>query len=81
MRFKPCPKCGVETTKCGCEGTVMCNGLERAILPHSAWVRSSSRVRKVVPTSAATICRAPCVNSIGAGCARSLLARRGAPNQ
>jgi len=29
MRFKPCPKCGVETTKCGCEGTVQCNGLER----------------------------------------------------
>lgn len=30
MRFKPCPKCGVETTKCGCEGKVACNGLERA---------------------------------------------------
>jgi hypothetical protein len=29
MRYKNCPKCGTLTTKCGCEGAIVCAGMDK----------------------------------------------------
>ena len=29
MRYKNCPKCGTVTTKCGCQGAVVCTGMDK----------------------------------------------------
>jgi hypothetical protein len=29
MRYKNCPKCGTMTTKCGCQGKVVCQGMDK----------------------------------------------------
>jgi hypothetical protein len=29
MRYKNCPKCGTMTTKCGCQGVVVCAGMDK----------------------------------------------------
>jgi hypothetical protein len=29
MRYKNCPKCGTMTTKCGCQGAVVCAGMDK----------------------------------------------------